>query len=292
LNGKGLYSSPFFSDWNYISKMLNVFDYLDYRQFLKDFYYYKKKKSHFFSYRYMSQKLGVDSSMVIKVIQGKRHIASNSFEKMTQLCAFNEGEAEYFENLVLYCKAKSEAAQKNQLDRLILLKGVHKKTISDDHYEFFRNWYHQAVRIFLHLNPTLIDTKEIGDSMIPSLSEAQVKESLRLLQNLGFVRFEDGCWVLNDGIVTTGENWVGSEINDFQVQTQKLGLEAIERFEKKDRDISTLTVSLGEKSLEEIRILTREYRQSVLRVLEKDDEYDRVFHLNIQLFPMSKLRKG
>ncbi len=49
--------------------MLSIFDYLDYRIFLKDFYEKKKNENSFYSYRYMGNKVGVDPGNIVKIFQ-------------------------------------------------------------------------------------------------------------------------------------------------------------------------------------------------------------------------------
>ena len=51
----------------------NVFEYTDYRKFLKDYYEDNKGKKPYFSYRYLSKKAGINASAFFKyVIEGKR----------------------------------------------------------------------------------------------------------------------------------------------------------------------------------------------------------------------------
>lgn len=66
----------------------------------------------------------------------------------------------------------------------------------------------------------------------------------------------------------------------------ELGVEAIERFPKNQRDISTLTVSLSAESLERIKALIKSVRDNILE--EAKTGGDRVYQINFQVFPVSK----
>ena len=89
--------------------MKSVFEYLDYRVYLKDFYEEKKSHQSFFSYRLFGNKVGVDPSYLAKVFLKVRHIADESVGSFISFCGLKEKEAEYFEALVHFIKAKSHS---------------------------------------------------------------------------------------------------------------------------------------------------------------------------------------
>jgi uncharacterized protein (TIGR02147 family) len=63
--------------------------------------------------------------------------------------------------------------------------------------------------------------------------------------------------------------------------------EAISRFSKDMRDISTVTMSVDEKSLPEIREHIRQFRSSLINIVNSYAGSSRVYQLNIQFFPLS-----
>ena len=88
--------------------MQSVFDYLDYREFLKDFYEKRKQEGSYFSYRLFSSRVGIDASYLAKVIIKTRHISNKSIPAFIKFCGLKGKEADYFENLVYFGKAKSD----------------------------------------------------------------------------------------------------------------------------------------------------------------------------------------
>ena len=100
----------------------NVFEYTDYRKFLKDYYEDNKGKKPYFSYRYLSKKAGINASAFFKyVIEGKRGLTKTSIMKTVQAVGFSEDEAQYFENLVYFNQARTlkekDAFFKNLMDK-------------------------------------------------------------------------------------------------------------------------------------------------------------------------------
>jgi uncharacterized protein (TIGR02147 family) len=103
---------------------ISVFEYLDYRQFLRDFYQNKKEENAFFSYRYMANRVDIDPGYLVKLLQGKYHLAVQKTQSMIDFCGFDAVEAEYFENLILFCRAKSESQTKLYFEKLLSLRSV------------------------------------------------------------------------------------------------------------------------------------------------------------------------
>ena len=64
-------------------------------------------------------------------------------------------------------------------------------------------------------------------------------------------------------------------------------MEALERFPASQRDISTVSIAVAQDDLEEIKQVTSEYRRTVLQIASASEKPDRVYQLNVQLFPMS-----
>jgi uncharacterized protein (TIGR02147 family) len=59
--------------------MPNIFNYLNYRDFLKDYYEEHKAKSPCFSYKYLANKAGFKSkSFFHEVITGKKNLSKDS----------------------------------------------------------------------------------------------------------------------------------------------------------------------------------------------------------------------
>ena len=51
--------------------MVNLFEYLNYREFLRDSYEERHKGDWRFSHRYIADRAGFDASMFNKILQGK-----------------------------------------------------------------------------------------------------------------------------------------------------------------------------------------------------------------------------
>jgi uncharacterized protein (TIGR02147 family) len=273
--------------------VISVFDYLDYRQFLRDFYNQQKKTNTFFSYRYIGNKVGMDSSFLIKVLQGHLHVAEDRIEKFHKICNFNDKEAQYFEALVHFNKAKSEKESKLYFEKMLSINKAKSDKLVESQYEFFQKWYYSAVWALLDGAPFKGDVKDLGNMLTPPIGLKEAKAAVKLLEDLKLITQDaDGAYRAVGLNLTTGKEWRSVAIMQYQREMIKLAEESLERFRKEERDISTLTVNIPEAAIPEIRDLTGEFRESLKKLVNSYSETDRVYQMNIQMFPLTQKRKA
>jgi uncharacterized protein (TIGR02147 family) len=267
-----------------------IFEYLDYRDFLKDFYEEKKARHSFFSYRMFGMKIGVDPSYLAKVLIKTRNISSGSVAAIAAFCGLKEREAEYFETLVHFVKAKSPRESKLLFEKLLSLQNVSAKTLLEYQYEFYRKWHHSAIRSLLEFYDFRGNYGALGQHLSPPISAKEAKESIRLLEKLKLIEKDaSGRYRMTDAAITTGPQWKSLAVGAFQEETIRLSAESIGRHPKNHRDISTVTMNINERDFEEIREKISEFRSSIIKYVNEQQAPDRVYQLNIQLFPLSKI---
>jgi uncharacterized protein (TIGR02147 family) len=269
--------------------MKEIYTYYNYRKYLNDFYQEKKSKDSYFSFRFISKKVGIDHSLLVKIFQGKRHIGERSIPAFARLLNLSPRQTEYFELLVLYGKAKTNREIKHYFERLLSFSEVHAHKVESDKYEFYQKWYYTAVREILHVHPGINDFKELASLVEPAITPAQAKRALALLLRLGFVRKnEQGRYELTSRFITTGDDWKSIAIHSFQKESLALAGRALEKVDKGERDISTVTVSLDDKGLERVRDRVRTFQEEIVGIAASCGTVNKVYQVNVQAFPMSK----
>jgi uncharacterized protein (TIGR02147 family) len=97
----------------------DIFDYEDYRLFLKDFYDYSKKTNKNFSHRYFALKAGYSSSGFLHlIIEGKRNLSRKSVPKFARAIELNIKEQIFFDALVSFNQSK-EAESKEFYGKIL-----------------------------------------------------------------------------------------------------------------------------------------------------------------------------
>ncbi|NLE01947.1 MAG: TIGR02147 family protein [Fibrobacter sp.] len=286
--------SPDPSNSGYISTdMISIFNYLDYREFLRDYYADAKQNKPFFSYRFIGNRVGMDSSYVIKVLQGNLHISVKKISLFLKLLELSGPEAEYFETLVHFGRAKSESQRKLYFDRLFSFSSVRAQRLEPQQYEFFQKWYYSTVWAIINCIPFDGDFHALSQKCMPPISVTEAKRAVQLLEKIGLIAKDaDGKYRTTGQNLTTGWKWLSQAIESNQRDFIRLAVESIERFPKEQRDISSITMGIDEKILPEIREHIRMFRSSLINIVNSSGGTGRVYQLNVQFFPLSTdLRK-
>jgi uncharacterized protein (TIGR02147 family) len=235
----------------------------------------------------------MDSSFLIKVLQGHLHVAEDRIDKFHKICNFNEKEAAYFDALVHFNKAKSEKESKLYFEKMLSINKAKSDKIVESQYEFFQKWYYSAVWALLDGAPFKGDLKDLGAMLNPPIGVKEAKAAVKLLEDLKLIELgPDGAYRALGLNLTTGKEWRSVAIMQYQREMIKMAEESLERFPKAERDISTLTVNIPEAAIPEIRELTGEFRESLKKLVNSYQETDRVYQMNIQMFPLTQKRKA
>ncbi len=264
-------------------------EYLDYRAFLRDFVDEKKRHNRFLSYRSLAVRIGMDAGNLVKVLQDKRHVSKRVAANIAAYAQLNKAETVYFHTLVAFGKARKDKNNRELFDKLVTLRSVETRTVQPHRFEFYQQWYHTAILALLYISPFDGNYAKLGARLDPALTAQQARESVQLLVKLGFLKQEaNGSLTHADTLISTGEKWHSLAVRAFQQQTAELGLRSLRQHAPGDRDISTLTITASTEDLEEIRRVTREYRKSILEIANASENGDRVYQVNIQVYPLSK----
>src|SRR6185369_7719031 len=99
---------------------ISVFEYLDYRKFLGDYYQFKKSLNRHFSHRLFALKAGINSSGYFsEVLHGRRNLAKAQVQKFCKAMDLGERERAYFELMVDFGHAKSDAARQSIYEAML-----------------------------------------------------------------------------------------------------------------------------------------------------------------------------
>jgi uncharacterized protein (TIGR02147 family) len=269
--------------------MPNIYQYYDYHKFLLDAYEERKKTDTRFSYRFISQKVGIDAGYLVKVFQGQKNITTQSITSFAELLKLSERQAEYFALLLEFSKARSNDKIKSLFEKLLSYSPVDAKKVDSDKYEFYQKWYYTAVREIIGLKGFSGDYVNLAKSLLPPITLPEAKNAVQLLLRLGFIATKDKTnYNLVSRFITTGENWTSLAVRSFQEQTLELAIKALNTIPKSERDISTVTVTLSPEGLTAVREKLKTVRHEIMEIAQKEEAATRAYQLNLQIFPISK----
>lgn len=272
------------------TECFNIYNYTDYRSFLKDYYLYQKKMNRLFSFRYFALKSGVSASMFKDIIAGRRRLSLKVAQKYASAMNLTLKQTEYFTAVVQFVNSKSNDEKNNHYIRMVRLRGNSTiKFIDQGQYEFFRSWYHSAIREMVTLPDFKEDFDWIARKCVPSISPAQAKKSIEIMLQLGILqRNESKKLDTADAVISSEYEMKSFVLRNFHSEMIRLAREALERFEPQEREISSLTLGVSQKCYERIKERIRTFKQEILNMVISDtSESETVCQCNFQLFPLT-----
>jgi len=269
----------------------NIFEYIDYRRYLRDAYDERRKESSKFSYRFIAGKVGFSSpGFFANVLSGKKDISLKLVLKFAELFKLGRKEREYFETLVLFNKSTGASEKKEYLDRLLALRGTRVKSVEAHQWEYFEKWHHAVVRELIALKPFRGDFRALAAMMNPTITVPEARKSIELLERLGLIRKgSDGIYERTDAAISAGDAISKALIGAFQLQAIDLAKYAMESLPSGTRNFSTLTMSVSGATYEAMLEELRAFRRRLLDMAQESENVDRVYQMNFHVFPLSAL---
>jgi uncharacterized protein (TIGR02147 family) len=270
--------------------MNTIFDYLDYRLFLRDWYQQKKAENDAISYQWITQRAGLKSkSVVAAVIGGSRHLSAESVFKIATVIGLEGKALAYFQDLVALAKASTRAEQEHHLQRLMHYNQRSQATLlRKSHYEFYARWYHNTILQLITSVDFNEDYEWLGSLLQPPVSARTARASVKLLLRLTLVRKEQGRYVLTQQAMTTGDEVRSVAVRAFHRQALERAAEAIDTISSEQREISCVLGVLSEEGFAEAKKEIQQFRQRMAQLMRADNQSGRVHHFQFQLFPTSK----
>ncbi len=268
---------------------VRVFDYLDYRAYLRDLYETRRAADPRFSCRYIAQKVGFRSaSYFTQVLNGKVGMTTDMALRFAAFLCLDPKESDYLELLVLHQRAKSVKEQRRYLERLTTFREATAHLVPPEHFQFFEKWHHTAILELLYIMPFDGDYKALGKRLRPSIPAAKAQESIELLLKLGMVRKEGRLVVRTHAhSTTTGEAVQAVQVDQFHASTLALAARSIEGMARHERSLSSLTMSLSHEGRQQVVAEIVKFRHRIREIAASDSGEIAVHHLGILLFPMT-----
>lgn len=272
----------------------SLFQYDNYRTYLKEYYSSQKEKNSFFSYQYLADKAGFKSkSFLYRIIMNGRCMSAASAIKLSRALKHTRDEAEYFENLVGYNQAKTEEEQEHYFGRLVRVTKRQKSLpenaiITPDKYELYSTWYHQVVRSLIDLYSFTGDYKWLAKKILPHITESQAKRSVELLERLELIEQDDsGVYHTVQKTITTGAQVQKRALRSYYQSCLQIAQRSINGVASDQRNISGLTLGVSEKTYHRMVERLAEVRKEFMEMADSDSEADRVYNIQFQAYPVS-----
>lgn len=278
-------------------------EYMDYRLFLADFYHYKKAQTKTairpYSYAIFSAAADIKSPNYLKmIIEGKRNLSVDMVAKFAKACSLNKAMAEEFKLLVLFNQAE-DPADRNYALKVLSEYRMNQKIkhgeLDQKVLDKVPNWIGWIIYAMADQAGVSFQVAELKELLRGKASEAEINQALENLLRSGELIKNEQTGMISKGTPTDAPEEVPSAlVRKLQMQLMYLGLESLYQDQATEREFGSLTLSLTEKEFEELKFKLRQMRKSLHKdnsIARMSSKGDRVYQLNLQLFPVSNAAK-
>jgi hypothetical protein, TIGR02147 len=273
--------------------MKDIVEYTDYRKYIQD-YYDERKRTSAFSWHAFAQKAGFSSDVYLKYIcEGKKNLSVGSAGSVANAMDLVGFEQTYFVLMVSYAHAKNDEAKRAAFEERCALAQAHKvRVLGSEEFDYYKSWKNSVIR---ELAPHMPGAKplEMAKACRQKISAAEVSETLDFLVKAKLLKKDrSGNFLQTDKAITMGSIDIMPVVaRDLQRQMGEFAIQSLD-LPLSERMMSGLTLGLTQRAYERIRKELDDCCRRVVAIATEEDETERVYRLNMQLFPMSEQLKA
>ena len=269
---------------------IDVFEYLDYRTYLRDYYVQQKQRGRGFSHRAFSRRAGLGSPNHLKrVMDGDRNLTTEMGARFARAMGLQNDAADYFVQLVRLARARTTSERNVAYEKLSSFKAYRRvRKLDLAHAAYHSTWYYPVIRNLAGREDFSDDPKWIAQQLLPPIKPSEAKEALAKLFDMELLQRNDkGKVVQCEPLVTTGPEVHALHIANYHRAMMQCAAEAIDLVPPDRRDISAVQVLTSEAGIRKLKTMIQRFRRELLELAVAEKGGTQVVQLNLQLFPMT-----
>lgn len=265
---------------------------IDVVDFLKHLYTNLKNSDEGYSYRQFSEDLGFGFTNYLHlVVQRRRMLTQKAAQKICEALELRGVVKQQFLAMVRYGRARLNRERDEALQALVDLKARTLQSALDRaQLTYFSAWYHPVVREMVTLPQFDQSPQWIAKHIFPPISVEEARESLTLLEKIGYIRWDDtdARYVTTTEHIRTPAEVLGLGVIKYHHEMLDRARASIATVKPAERDISAVTITLDESLIPEVKLELQNFRKRMLDKSSESKNPSRVYQMNFQFFPMTK----
>jgi transcriptional regulator with XRE-family HTH domain len=245
----------------------------DFRQWLQREFMSRCKKNPKYSLRAFANLLNKDSSTLSQILAGKRRVSKKLAEK---ICDKLNPSPNQRDAVLKNFNLKDGQSQDPPSYQQIML----------DAFTIISDWYHYAILELTFTEGFQNNCNWIGRKL--NIPAVEVKAAIERLKRLGLLDETKGKLTKTKKFITNYDVGVTSPaLKELQREILKMALDSIDNIPQEEKDLTSMTMAIDVSKIDEARRLITKFRRNLCQFLE-DGKRTRVYHLGVQLYPVSK----
>ncbi len=270
--------------------MKPIIEYRDYRKFIQD-YYDERKQTSSFTWREFAAQAGFGSPVFLKyVCEGKKNLGQEAVSRVANAMGLEGYEVEFFQALVSFNHAKGDVARKKAIDVMQKVAAANNiKILGAEEFAYFDSWKNPVIR---ELAPAMPGAKpsEMAEVCKHEVSADEVTETLQFLMGAGLLNKDSkGNYSQTDKAVSSGEgDFVPLAVRNMHRQMGSFALDALDNLPVEERQFTGLTLGISEEDYIQVLKEIAKCRRNIMAIAAKTSKIERVYRLNMQMFPLTE----
>ena len=288
------------------SQRPNVFDYLDFRKFLADYFEARHREDSSYSQGDFSREVFCAGKKDGKKLRHRGYLSDivsrnatvtvNTTElfvqsfKLDGKLKFGKDETQYFRALVAFNQATIPDEREMHFHHLISLNHSPRRILDAEMLSLYSEWHHSVIRAILDVFNYGNNYAALAKTISPPVTPKKARESIKLLSSLGLIkRNEKGFWKPTDKSISTPPHVQNELIIQYQLTLLEFAKQSLLKNRSQSQNIATNTISISDGAFITLRERLEKFRSEARSIIAKDDKpATKVYQLNIQLFPASR----
>ncbi len=272
----------------------DVFNFLDYREFLKTLQESRKRQGRPAHNADFARRAKLDSPNYWGLIlSGKRNLSPLTVQKFSKAAGLSGKAALYFENLVYFNQAKSNDEHEAYFERLQTLARGHNGRafqLFSSQVAMLSNWYIVAVRELVATDAFIEDEAFIEKRLKGKITKKEARHAINVLLDLGFLRRDEktGQLIQSDPHMSYRESGANFAIRNLHLQFLDRAKESLVEDAVEERNFTSSTVSFNKSLLSELKREVDEFTNNMcVKYGAPSADSNSVVQINTQIFSLT-----
>jgi uncharacterized protein (TIGR02147 family) len=273
-----------------------VFAYLDYQVFLRDWFDARKREDPDYSYAAFASAGGCSKAALANVIGGARAPRASTLDAFARAMELSPRERNYLGLLVELASAPDLAHRRDAMEKILSTEQYRQLRLAEsvedaDVFRYLEFWYIPAIREMAGVPGFQADPEWIVDKLTPTIRPAEAASALETLFDLGFLeRGESGEVVQREIRFRTAPTAFQKAAVHFHREVIPSLMRTIDTRRYEEQHLLTATITLDASMVPEVKARLNALVDQLIALTDDAPVQDgkRVYQVGLQLLPLSR----
>ncbi len=272
-------------------KRPEIYEYHNYREFLKDWLSYLKKGRANLSLRQLAKSSEIAPSHISMVLNGKRDLTKDMLSKLKPYLQLRPSELSYLENLQVLSDSDSQEERVVAIKKMQKFSNYKQKNLEEVvSYKYLSKWHHVVIRELADLKEFSLDTDWIHKHLKYKVSKKDIRSAVQFLVDHEYIiESSEGRFILKEKNQTCFAQIHKSGLTEFHKQMFQLATQSIDKTESERRWISGETLAISQTQFDQVRKILQEAHSKISKLKNNQSDNDIVYHTSFIAFPVSEI---